>query len=187
MLHCALLRRWLAGAFLLMGVTTLQASDITVAGAHTYVANNILMVDADASFNFSNDAIEAVNSGIPLTIELDVRISRPRKYWWNAAIFSAHRAYSIEHHALSEQFVLTDRVTGERRIHSSLELAIADLGRIRNLPVVELSELEDAASCEVGLRLRLDIESLPGPLIPLAYVSPGWHMSSGWHRWQTNL
>ena len=38
---------------------------------------------------------------------------------------------------------------------------------------------------EVALRLRLAIRSLPGPLIPVAYISPGWHMSSGWFRWQT--
>ena len=182
-----LARHWFCGAVLFLGTAALHASDITVADAHTYVANDMLMVDADAAFDFSEDAIDAVNSGIPLTIELDVRISRPRKYWLDAEVYSTKRTFTIEHHALTEQFVLTDQVTGERRIQSSLERAVADLGRIRKLPVVEVSELNDAASCEVSLRLRLDIESLPGPLIPLAYVSPGWHMSSGWHRWQTNL
>ena len=73
-----------------------------------------------------------------------------------------------------------------RRLHSSLELAIDDLGRIRNLPIAETSQLGSEQNLEVAMRLRLAIRSLPGPLIPVAYISPGWHMSSGWFRWQTH-
>ena len=29
-------------------------------------------------------------------------------------------------------------------------------------------------------------DALPAPMVPLAYVSPGWHMSSGWYRWKTD-
>jgi hypothetical protein len=163
------------------------ASDITIRKARMEIVNDMFLVNADASFNFSDDARDALNSGIPIFIDLDIRITRPRKYLWDSKLITAHRKYSIERHALSEQFILTDLITGDRSLHGSLDLAIEALGKIRGLPLAEASEIDQKSSYEVSLRLRLDIESLPAPLIPLAYISPGWHMSSGWYRWKADL
>ena len=162
----------------------LQASDIEITSAEDHVTHEMLMVDADSRIEFSDDAIKAINSGVPITIEFDLRITRPRKLLWDTEVLSAHRDFTIERHALSNQYVLSDRATGERRIHGELALAIQDLERIRNLPIAEARQVA-GENLEIAMRLRLAIRSLPGPLIPIAYVSPGWHMSSGWHRWQT--
>ena len=173
-------------AIIVVWLGSVYASDITVRKAYTEVVNNMFLVNADASFNFSEDALNALNSGIPIYIELDVRITRPRKYLWDPKLISARRKYSIERHALSEQFILSDQITGDRSLHGSFDLAIEDLGTIRALPLAEASEIDEESAYNVSLRLRLDIESLPAPLIPLAYISPGWHMSSGWYRWKAN-
>jgi hypothetical protein len=166
---------------------SVAASDITIETAATATENGIIVLSADATLEFSDDATNALESGIPLIFELEIRISKPVKFFWDRKLFSTQRRYSIERHALSEQFIVTDLVTGDRRIHESLELAIEDLGRVRQLPVVERIELKLQNLCDIRIRLRLDIESLPAPMIPIAYVSPGWYMSSGWHRWQVNL
>jgi hypothetical protein len=160
------------------------ASDIIVENADTEIVNDMVLINADASFDFSEDALNALNSGIPLIIDLDIKIRRTRSYLWDPELLSTHRRYSIERHALSKQFILTDLITGDRRIHGSLDLAIGDLGTIRKLPLAEASELDNKAPYNFSLRLRLDIESLPAPMIPLAYISPSWHMSSGWYRWK---
>lgn len=162
------------------------ASDIEIESASEHVTHEMLMVDADSRIEFSEDAIKAMNSGVPITIEFDLRIARPRKLLWDAEVLTAHRDFTIERHALSDQYVLSDRATGERRIHGELGLAIQDLARIRDLPIAEASQLA-GEDVEISLRLRLAIRSLPGPLIPIAFISPGWHMSSGWYRWRTQL
>jgi hypothetical protein len=170
--------------FLAFACGPAAASDIIVKNAGSEIANDMVIVNADALFNFSEDALKALNSGIALIIDLDIKITRPRSYLWDPELLSTHRRYSIERHALSEQFILTDLITGDRRIHGSLELAIEDLGTIRELPFAEASELDDKRPYNFNLRLRLDIESLPAPMIPLAYISPSWRMSSGWYRWK---
>ena len=162
-----------------------HAGTITVTAGDEHITNDVVMIDADADFRFSEDAIEAIDSGVPITIEFDVRVSRPRKLLWDKEIFTAHREFTIERHALSKQFVLADQITGARRIHSSLQLAIDDLGRMRNIPIAAARQIADAGDLAFAIRLRLAIRSLPGPLIPVAYISPGWRMSSGWFRWQT--
>lgn len=170
----------------LLWLPSAQAGSITLTAANEHFTNDMVMIDADADFKFSDDAIKAINSGVPITIEFDIRVSRPRKLLWDAEILNAHREFVIERHALSKQYIIADQITGARRLHSSLELAIDDLGRIRNLPIAETSQLGSEQDLEVAMRLRLAIRSLPGPLIPVAYISPGWHMSSGWFRWQTH-
>ena len=34
-----------------------------------------------------------------------------------------------------------------------------------------------------GNPVRAEIEALPAPLRPIAYVSPSWRLSSGWYEW----
>ncbi|MGE0482892.1 MAG: DUF4390 domain-containing protein [Gammaproteobacteria bacterium] len=178
-----LLARLLALAIACMNPCTALASDIMVAEAALNERNGILMLDADIEFEFSSDAIEALDSGIPLYFELDVRLLRPRRYVWDVEIFNTRRRFAIERHALSNQFVLTEIITGERRLHRTLELALEDLARIRRLPLVEAASLELPNELTAAMRIELDLNALPAPMIPLAYVSPGWHMSSGWYEW----
>lgn len=169
-----------------IGITfAAAAGDIVIRGADLRYENDILMLDANAELLFSEDAIDALMSGIALTMELELRIDRPRRFVWDKEIFATTRRYSIQRHALSDQFVLTSLVTGERRVHRSLENAIADLGRVQGLPLAERDDVTLPEETLNALRWRLAIDALPAPMIPLAYVSPSWRMSSGWYRWQT--
>jgi Domain of unknown function (DUF4390) len=178
---------WLLSLLLsLLCAPLARAGTITVTAANEHVTNDMIMIDADADFKFGEDALKAINSGVPITIEFDIRISRPRKLLWDTEILNAHREFTIERHALSKQYILADRITGDRRIHGALQLAIDDLGRIRNIPIAEARQLAGEQALDIALRLRLALRTLPGPLIPVAYISPGWHMSSGWFRWQSH-
>lgn len=161
-----------------------HAGDIEIARASALVRNDIVLVDADVAFAFSDDALAALNSGIPLIIELELNVDRPRRYLWDPELIAVRREYTIEHHPLSKQFVITDSVTGDRRGFATLDQALAHLGQVRDLAVTEVAGLGDAAALEFALRLRLRLDALPAPMIPLAYLSPSWRMSSGWYRWQ---
>lgn len=160
------------------------AGSITIDSAESEVVNEMYVVNANVAFAFSDDAIEAIKSGIALYIDVDFRISRERRYLWDPDILNLSRRYQIERHALTDRYVITDLVTDDRRTHDSLEAAIHDLGRIREIPLAEAALLDDASEYRIELRARLDLESLPAPLRPLAYISPSWRMSSGWYEWK---
>ena len=51
-----------------------------------------------------------------------------------------------------------------------------------DIPVSSLSEIKQD-EYTLAIRAKLDIEALPAPLRPVAYVSPSWRMSSGWYEW----
>ncbi len=161
-----------------------RAGSITIDSAESEVVNEMYVVNADLAFAFSDDAIEAMKSGIALYIDVDFRIARERRYLWDPDILTLSRRYQIERHALTDRYVITDLVTDDRRTHDSLEAAIHDLGQIREVPLAEAALLDEANEYRIEVRARLDLESLPAPLRPLAYISPSWRMSSGWYEWK---
>ena len=160
------------------------AGDIEFTDVSNTVENEIITVNGDAQLTFSDDAIDALNSGIPLVFDLDSRIKQVRRYLPDKKIFQTRRQLTIERHALSEQFVVTDSITADRRVFGTLSSAIENLGRIRNLAITDTGDLPKDATLQFSIRLKLDIESLPAPMVAVAYLSPGWHMSSGWKKWQ---
>jgi len=163
--------------------TSVQAGSITVEAAASDVVNEMYVINAELDFAFSDDALEAMRSGVALIIDVDFRIKRRRRFIWDPKVVNLSRRYRIERHALTDRYVITDLVTDDRRIHDSVDAAIRDLGRIHDIPIAEQAQLDSSSDYQIGIRARLDLESLPAPLRPIAYISPSWRMSSGWYQW----
>ncbi len=163
--------------------TNVFGGSVTVASAESNVINRMYVINAEVEFVFSDDALEAMRSGVALFIDVDFRIKRRRPYIWDPSVLRISRRYRIERHALTDRYVITDLVTDDRRIYESLEAAVKGLGRICEIPIAEETDFDSSSDYRIALRARLDLESLPGPLRPIAYISPSWRMSSGWYQW----
>lgn len=137
-------------------------------------------------FKFSPSSIEALQSGVGLFLEFNLRIKRPRRYIWDKPILSLSKRLKIERHALTERYIVTDLVDNERRIFESIDSAIKGLNEMSDIPLASLTEVE-SGEVVIGLRAKLDIEALPAPLRPIAYISPAWRMSSEWYEWKSAL
>ena len=63
------------------------------------------------------------------------------------------------------------------------KVGIVGLGKIRNFPLLDEHLIGDKGHRYVRLRALLDIESLPSPMRPLAYLSSLWRLKSDWYEW----
>lgn len=149
----------------------------------THLRDHVYLLDADIEFHFSDEALEALNNGIPLTISLEIEIQRSRRYWLDEDIAELEQRYQIFYHALSGQFLVQNQNSSATRIYPSLAATLANLGRVRDLPLLDEKLIDPDEQYELELQVRLDIEALPAPLRPLAYVSPAWHLASDWYTW----
>jgi hypothetical protein len=61
--------------------------------------------------------------------------------------------------------------------------ALAGLGRIADLPVIDAALLDPEASYRMRLRAVLDQNTLPGPLRLIAFWSSGFRLASDWYGW----
>ena len=141
-------------------------------------------LDLDADIEPGREVREAVASGIPLRFVFDVRVHRVRRYLWNEKMLELRRTILLERHALAGKYVVTDEASQQRQVASSLDDALIMLGRVRRMAIAREIELDPERPLLGRVRVKLDIESLPAPLRPIAWVSPRWHVSSDWESWE---
>ena len=186
---------WLAVCSLLLVVTepTVSAPEEIEAGfdirnARTRLVDGVYLLDADISFVFSEAALEAIDNGVPVTIVLEMQVLRQRgliwdNLWWDKKIATMEGELRIETRPLSKTYLVRNVNSGETQVYRSLAELNAGLGKIRSFPLLDEHLIGDTGRHYLRLRALLDIESLPSPMRPLAYVSSLWRLQSDWYEW----
>lgn len=174
----------LALAFVLLFAADLsRADEITVTRLSGRVEGEFYFVDAEVHIDLSPDARDAIDSGVPLQFAFDFEIHRPRRFMWDKRVLGLRRAWRLERHALANKYVVTDIVTRKRVVHTSMSDAIEALGRLSDITLGKAQDLLSTPGLQGRMRAQLDIEALPAPLRPIAYLSPSWHLRSDWRAW----
>ncbi len=174
---CALLAI-AAGAALPVG-----ADELRVARVETHRSQDFILVDADLDIDISPDAREALESGVALTFVVEFQVRRARRYLWDPTVIEQARHIRVQRHALADRYLVTDLVRDQRHVFNSVGEALNAVGTLRDIPLGRPAELPMPGAYIARLRARLDIESLPAPLRPIAYISPSWRLGSDWYEW----
>ena len=144
------------------------------------------VVDARIDFAFSEDNLEAMRNGVALTVIVDIEVRRQRGHWWDQTLATRQLRYRIETAVLTGRYRVRS-IGGIARHYRSLEEMTESLGRLESIPIITRELLPAEARYAARIRARLDIESLPSPLRPIAWVSPQWRLNTGWFEWQVEL
>lgn len=159
------------------------ADRFTVEQATTRLEQGVYLLDAQIAMEFSRDATEALNNGVPLTLMLDIRIDRMRNWWLDDDIAELQQRYQITYYALSDQYLVRNLNTSTVYSYPSLDAAVEALGTLQGFPLLDSELLENEEEYEVLMRMQLDLDALPMPLRVVAYVQKAWRMSSDWSAW----
>jgi len=151
--------------------------------AGTTLDGDVYHLNANISYRFSQDALEALRNGVPLTIQLDIQVYHQRWWWWDKDLASLVQRYQLQYHALTKRYIVRNLNSGGQHSYSTLGGALHALGDIRKLPILDKNLVSADTSYKVRARVHLDIEALPAPLRPLAYISSGWRLGSKWYTW----
>ena len=142
------------------------------------------LLDADIDYAFSDEALEALANGIPLTIRLDIEVQRKRAWYLpDADIASLEQRYQLLFHALSDRYMVINLNSGTFYAYPTRASAISALGTLRDFPLLDDKLIEKGEHYRVQMRAELDIEALPSPLRPVAYLTPAWRLKSEWYAW----
>ena len=154
-----------------------------VHSADTTLVNGVYTLNASIEYEFGRAVLEALENGVPLTLQLSIQILHPRRLLWNEEFTSLQQRYRLEYHALSQQYLVKNLNSGLQYNFHSRQDAITVLGAIVDVPILDQRLLTPGQSYIGRLRARLDIEALPTPLLLMAYLSPQWHLTSEWYTW----
>lgn len=178
---------WLFISFTALFSTSVQAEQaFSIQHADSVLIDKVYHVNAKLEYRFSDEALDALKNGVPLIILLNVEVEKKRNWWINKNIAQLEQGYLLLYHALSEKFVIHNLNSGTQENYSSLQSALYALGDLKQLPVLDAKLLNKGSTYIFKLRSFLDIESLPAPMRPLAYISSQWQLESDWYTWTLN-
>lgn len=172
---------WLLFAALMPGATF--ARDISVESVAARVEDGRFIVDARLEIRLNRSTLEALENGVTLEFELETRLMRPRRLWWDAQVVTSTRRFLLTRHALADGYTLNEPGADQQQTFKNIDEALSALGDVRDFVAGKAAADDTVKKYRARLRLRLDIEALPAPLRPIAYVSPSWRVSSGWYEW----
>ena len=143
------------------------------------------LLDGQVDLLLNTEAVEALESGLMLGIQMQFEITRQRRFLADVQVASISRDFELKYMALSQRYQVTDNMTGETQSYATLLSALRNLGRIRDWPVSAISVIEayDDAEYECGLRAVLNQDRLPGPLQILTFWRGDFSLESEWYRW----
>ena len=160
-----------------------QSAEFIVRFASTGVDKDVVFINSDIDIELSEGSIEALENGVPLTFQFDFEVRRST-WVWNSTIAKVTARYQLSAHALTGQYVLRNLNLGTAQSFVSLDSAKAALGSVRKFPLIDHHLLDAAYQHTWRIRASLDIEALPAPLRPLAYLKSLWSRGTEWYEWQ---
>jgi len=156
---------------------------IDIRSAYTTVEEGVYYLNGRVDLLLSKDAQNALENGVSLNIELQIEVSQRRRYVWDKTVASLRQRYQLAFHALTSRYVLSNLNSGERESFSGLDNALARLGEIQRLPVIDEALLEAETRYDGNLRVQMDIREMSGPLRVLTLFWGDWRVTSEWYRW----
>jgi hypothetical protein len=172
---------WLALLLLLPGLALARPA-FQVEAVETRLHGEELVMDALMDPALSPVALEALDNGVPLTLEVHYQVREASAWVWEESLVDRRLRFEIRYQPLAGRY-LVGPVPGGGRSYVTRDAAIAALGDLRDLPLLGRDELLAGKDYEIHLRVALDIEELPLPLKPMAYLLPSWKLSTGWTTW----
>jgi len=177
---------WILLVLRALTTAPLAVAEFTVAAVQTRDEGELLVMDADIGYGFSAEALEALDNGVPLTLEVHIQLRGADDWVWDRSLVDRRLRYRICYKPLSERYLVSPlpREGGTGSDYVTRDAAIAALGRIEDLQLVSRERLRKAGEAfELWVKASLDVEALPLPLRPIAYLFPAWQLSSGWTQW----
>ncbi len=172
-------------ACLMSGVPPALAEEdggFAIVEAQPSLRDGQLRLSLTLDFQFTDKVSEAVRNGIPVTLEVKVKVERPQQYWWPEEVAAMRQRYQLRYHALAQQYLVRNINSGAQSHFVDVHQALASIGQIRDLVLLKEADLADLDSYRLRIRSRLDIGALPVPLRLWAYLDPGWYLRSDWYE-----
>ena len=155
-----------------------------VRSAKSVLIDQTHVLDARLQLFLSDEALNALNSGVPLTIELSIEFIRVRRFMPDDKEIELSFQFELEYKPLSQRYIVRDTVNDTQDSYATLFSALNRLGRIQNLFLVNDNELSNDSNYRMKLQALLSTKQYSAPLRMLFFWRSQWDIKSEWYEWQ---
>ena len=154
-----------------------------VRSASTDIVDGVHTLDARLQLVLSSEALAALDSGVTLTIELQLQVIRERRLIPDDVEAELAIRYELQHSPVSQRYIVRNLNSGDQDSYATLYSALNSLGRVQALPVIDDAVLSPKATYRVRLRAMLNTERYPAALRVLFFWRGQWQLQSEWFEW----
>ena len=158
---------------------------LEVRSAYVTVEQGSLQLFARVAYPVNDDIRAALKDGLTLSFDLDVVVSRERRFWVDETIFERTLHRELSYHAVSDRYLTRDLDASGNEQHSyaTLEEALEALGTFEALPIVTSLQLSPKRQYRVSLRAGIRRGRLSDTMRVLLFWTDDWHRESEWFSW----
>lgn len=178
LLRCLLLTLTLAT---LLIQPAARAGEAEVTQARLEASEEGYRLAASFAFELSHGLEDAITKGIPMYFTTEVELTRPRWYWLDEKTLHTAQTVRIAYNLWTRQYTATIN-NGLQQHFTTLDEALALVLRPRRWLVADKGVLNNGASYNVAVRLRLDLNQLPKPFLITGLNNSDWRLASDWKR-----
>jgi hypothetical protein len=158
---------------------------LEVRSAYVNVEQGVFQLFARIAYPVNDDIRAALKDGLMLTFDLDVVVSRERRFWVDETVAEYTLKRELLYHAVSDRYVTRalDQESSEQHNYATLEEALEALGTVDAWPFLLSPQLAVNRDYRVSLRAGVRRGHLPDSLRVLLFWTDDWHRESEWFSW----
>jgi hypothetical protein len=154
-----------------------------VRSATTEMIEGVHTLEARLQLVLSSEALRALESGVTLTIELQLQVIRVRGLLPDDAEAELAVRYELQYSPVSQRYIVRNLNAGDQSSFATLYSALNNLGRVQCLPVIDDAVLEPDATYRIRARAMLNMRQYPAALRILFFWRGQWQLQSEWFEW----
>jgi hypothetical protein len=143
----------------------------------------VFQLNAEIAYPANEETAAALRDGVTLSYDLDVSVTRGRRFWLDAQVVAVNLRRELSYHSVSERFVVVDPLDeDEPRSFVTLAEALEDIGRVQAWPILVAAQAP-AGGSTVSVRASVRRGRLTGTLRVLMFWSDDWLLESERYSW----
>ena len=155
---------------------------LAVRSAYVNIDHGVFLLHARVDYPEGPAIRNALRDGITLAFDLDVRIERERRLWFNANIVEVTLHRELSYHAVSDRYVVRDVRSGDQDTFAVLDEALGSIGKVDGWPILVEPQL-DGGNYTISVRAGVRRGQLPASLRALMFWTDDWARQSEWYTW----
>ncbi len=171
-------------ALVLSATAPAATNGFAIESAQARFEDDSVIVSGKIGLELSEEVETALVKGIPLDILIEFALYEDRRFIWDKRLGRWVLRAELKYHALSGLYLVTLQGSEDTKSFTTQREALRYVGTLSrvSLPFTD-GVSRSNGDYALGLRVRLDIRSLPLQLRPVAYASSAWRLKSKRTKW----
>jgi hypothetical protein len=155
---------------------------LEVRSAYVNIDHGVFLLHSRIEYPVGPSIRTALQDGITLSFDLEARVDRERRFWFNANIVDLTLRRELTYHAVSDRYVVRETRSGDQQSFPTLAEALDYLGRVEAWPILVEPQL-DGGSYTISVRAGMRRGHLPASLRAILFWTDDWARVSEWYIW----